>query len=72
MRPDDSKSVNERNMPCFVTKLSTDPRNVYLSSASQTFVAKPEDPRGLWRVNVTLRDNVREVEIPLETSFTVE
>ena len=71
-RPDESKSINERNMPCFVTKLSTDPGNVYLSAASLTFVAEPEDPRGVWLVNVTLRDNVREVEIPLEASFDVE
>ena len=71
-RPDGSKNINELDMPCFVTKLTTDPKSVYLSAASLMYVAEPADPRGKWVVNVTLRDNVRNVEIPLETSFTVK
>ena len=71
-RPDGSRSVDEADMPCFVTKVATDPRSVYLSSASLMYVAEPTDPRGKWIVNATLRDHVRNVEIPLETSFTVK
>lgn len=70
-RPDGSKSVNELDMPCFETKLTTDPKNVYLTAASLKYVTEPADPRGEWTVNVTLRDNVRGIEIPLATSFTV-
>jgi len=70
-RPDGSRSINEKNMPCFVTRLATDPKSVYLSAASLKYIAEPQDPRGVWKVQVTLRDNTRRVEIPLETSFTV-
>ena len=71
IRPDGSKSINELDMPCFVVKLTTDPKSVYLSSASLKYIAEPQDPRGKWLVNVKLRDNIRGIEIPLETSFTV-
>lgn len=72
IRPDGSKSINELNMPCFVTKLTTDPKSVYLSAASLKYVAEPNDLRGTWLVNITVRDNLRNVEIPLETSFSVK
>ena len=69
-RPDGSKNINELGMPCFVTRLASDPRNVYLSSAALKYLAEPTDLRGMW-VDVTLRDNVRNVQLPLKASFTV-
>ena len=72
VRPDGSKSTDTTDMPCFVTKLASDPRSVYLSAASLKYVAEPADPRGVWKVRITMRDNVRGVTLPLETSFTVK
>jgi len=71
-RPDGEQRINERDLPCFVTRLDSDPRNVYMTTVSMKYVEEPGDPRGEWKVNAVLRDNVRQVEIPLETSFTVK
>ncbi len=68
-RPDGSKSADELNMPCFKTKLTTNPTSVYLSAASLKYVAEPADPRGTWTVKVTVKDRLRGVSIPLRTSF---
>jgi hypothetical protein len=72
IRPDGSKSTDTAGMDCFVTKLAGDPRSVYLSAASLKYVAEPDDQRGYWKVSITMRDNVKGVVIPLETSFTVK
>lgn len=71
-RPDGSKSVNELGMPCFKVALTSNPKYVYLSAASLKYVAEPTDPRGTWIVHITIKDNLRNIEIPLETSFLVK
>jgi len=71
-RPDGSRSVDERELPCFVATVDGDPKNVYLTAASLKYVAEPSDLRGEWVVDVTLRDNLRGVELPLRTSFIVK
>jgi hypothetical protein len=71
-RPDGSRSVDEMDAPCFVTELTTEPTQVYLSSVWLKYVAEPSDPRGSWTVSIVLKDKVRGVELPLETSFVVE
>lgn len=71
VRPDGTKSVDEADMDCFTTQLATDPTSVYLSAISLKYVAEPADPRGKWTVRVTMRDNHRGVEIPLEATFLV-
>lgn len=71
LRPDGSDSVRELDMPCFKVKLPGDPRSVYLSTASLKYIAEPSDPRGTWLVMVTVKDRLREVEVPLRTSFVV-
>ncbi|MBF6023127.1 hypothetical protein [Lysobacter niastensis] len=70
-RPDGKPSVEERDMPCFNGNLSTTPTSVFLSTASLKYVAEPSDPRGTWKVDVTVKDRVRGVAIPLHTSFVV-
>ncbi|MGH8106988.1 MAG: hypothetical protein ACREO1_02460 [Arenimonas sp.] len=72
LRPDGSKSIDELDMPCFKTKLPGDPKNLYLSAASLKFVSEPTDLRGEWIVRITLKDNLRKVELALETSFIVK
>lgn len=71
LRPDGSDSTRELDIPCFKVTLSTDPRRVYLTGASLTYVAEPADPRGTWTVAVTVKDRLRGVDIPLKTSFVV-
>lgn len=72
VRPDGTKSVNELNMPCFKVKLTTNPKHVYLTSAWLRYTAEPSDLRGIWKVLIKMRDNLRNVEIPLEASFLVK
>ncbi|MGM9514821.1 hypothetical protein ACS5PK_11255 [Roseateles sp. DB2] len=71
-RPDGSLSADEHGLPCFRVQLKTDPRHVYLSTASMVFVAEPSDVRGTWRVEVTVTDRQRQVSIPLQSSFTLK
>ena len=70
VRPDGSDSVRQRDLPCLKIRPG-DPGNVYLSNASMTYTADPGDLRGVWQVDVTVRDHVRNVSIPLHSSFVV-
>jgi hypothetical protein len=71
-RPDGSKSVNEMDVPCFKVALATDPKQVYLSGTWLKVIAEPADLRGAWEVGVTVKDRIRGVEIPLETTFQLK
>jgi hypothetical protein len=68
-RPDGSLSGDERDLPCFITRLETDPRRVYLTSVGVKFTAEAGDPKGTWKVAITVRDNNRNVTLPLQSSF---
>jgi len=70
VRPDKTESVRERDLPCLTIRPG-DPGNVYLSNAAITYTADPGDPRGAWQVAVTVKDHVRNVSIPLHSSFVV-
>lgn len=68
-RPDGSLSGDEHDLPCLVTPLESDPKLVYLSSVGVKFTAEAEDPKGTWTVAITVRDTLRNVTIPLQSSF---
>jgi hypothetical protein len=70
-RPDGSLSGDEHDLPCFVTQLDTDPNSVYLSSVGMKFTAEAGDPHGTWTVAITVRDTVRNVSLPLQSSFDI-
>jgi hypothetical protein len=36
------------------------------------FIGEPTDPIGMWTVEVTLKDNIRKVVLPMKTTFTLE
>ena len=72
VRPNGTKSVNTLNMPCLNVKLMTNPTHVFHTTAWLKFTATRSDPRGIWKVSVRIRDNLRNVDIPLETSFRVK
>lgn len=68
-KPDGSLSGDERDLPCFVTPLETDPKLVYLSTVGVKFTAEAGDPKGTWTVAINVRDTLRNVTIPLQSSF---
>ena len=69
VRPDGSSSVHQFDALCFRGHVWGVPTNLYLSRPTLDFVGEPSDPAGKWVVRITLRDNVRQVSLPLETSF---
>lgn len=68
-RPDGSMSSDDRDLPCFTEKLESDPKRVFLTSVGLKFTAEADDPKGTWRVAMTLHDRNRAVTLPLEASF---
>ena len=69
IRPDDSISINESDIPCAVGTLETSPMSVFMTQASIMFIGEPNDPLGEWTIEVTLTDANRGVTLPLKTSF---
>ncbi len=69
VRPDQTISMDEKNLNCFTYKLTADPRSVWLSALIPKYIGEPGDPRGRWSVELVLRDMVRNIAIPLKTSF---
>jgi hypothetical protein len=72
MRPDGSLSGDERDLPCFITRLETDPRLVYLTSIGVKFTAEAGDEKGTWKAAITVRDMNRNVTLPLQSSFELK
>lgn len=70
-RPDGTDSVNQKNIPCATGELLGERLHVYLSQAVIEYVGEPGDPPGEWVVEVTLKDNVAGIVIPLKTSFVL-
>ena len=71
-RPDKTSSVHQRDAACFQEEVKGAPGNVYLSNAILKFIGEPKDPPGKWIVRVVLKDNHRNVQLPLRTSFTLK
>lgn len=68
-RPDGSFSINEVNVPCAQWKLEVDPMTIFLTQTVIKYVGEAGDPFGKWIVYFNIKDNIRGVSIPLETSF---
>lgn len=71
-RPDGTFSIDHHDLPCFHAELRGHPDNTFLTQAGFSFVAEPKDLRGNWKIDVTVKDRVRNVELPLSTSFVLE
>lgn len=71
-RPDGSESFSEENVECFDGKLRGPRGAMSLAVPVISFLGEPDDPAGLWRVDVVLRDTVGKVELKLRSSFTLE
>lgn len=72
VRPDGTLSTNQRGAACYLGPLKGGPENVHVSSAVIGFLAEAKDPSGTWVVNVSLKDTVANVVVPLTTTFTLE
>ena len=71
LRPDGSVSTDVKDVECYHGKLQGVVTNVYLAAPSIEVLAEPGDQRGLWRVEITLRDVVAGVTMPLSTQVTL-
>jgi hypothetical protein len=68
-RPNGTLAVNAPGLPCLKGSLSAAPTHVRLCEAVIEFSADPEDPAGIWKVEVAVKDVNRSTEIPVEASF---
>lgn len=62
-------SFEQKNMTCFAGRIAGSLTNTYLSAPVIAFSADPGDPAGNWVVKASLRDEIRQVELPLTSSF---
>ncbi len=72
IRPDGSFSADEKNIECFKARIDSDPMSLYMTVASLKFISEATDPKGTWKVVVTMRDLNRGVELTLKDSFVNE
>lgn len=72
LRPDATLSSHQDGVMCFKARPQGPATNVYLAAPVVVFTGDPGDPAGAWTVRVTLRDNIRHVNVPLATSFTLK
>jgi len=72
VRPNGTTSIHQVDAPCFKGPLQGPPTYLYLSNAVIGFTGDPGDPAGEWIVRVSIKDNVRQVAVPLRTSFVLE
>ena len=67
--PDKRISYEEKNIICAEGELAGDPGNTRLAYAVIDYTGEPEDPFGLWTVEVTLRDNNGGDVVSLQEQF---
>jgi len=70
-RPDGSSSTHTEGAKCYKGKLLGPPEHVFLCAPVVDFVGESSDPAGTWSVRITITDKVRNVSVPLATSFTL-
>jgi len=57
---------------CMEGELKGNPAFVRLAAPVLKFVGEPQDPLGEWRVEVSVKDVLRQTSLHLKTSFTLE
>lgn len=70
--PKGEVALTKNDASCFAGKIGGSPYHVYLSGPVIAFSGDPGDPAGTWVVDVKLRDALRQVELPLRTSFELK
>lgn len=67
--PTGKVSFEQKDATCFAGAMQGSPFALRLSAPVVAFSGDPDDPAGTWSVEVMLRDAVRNVELPLRTTF---
>ncbi|BBJ00486.1 hypothetical protein FGKAn22_21780 [Ferrigenium kumadai] len=67
--PTGKVSLEQKDVTCFTGTIQGSPSALRLSAPVVAFSGDPNDPAGTWSVEVMLRDAVRNVELPLRTTF---
>ncbi len=70
--PTGKVALSQKDMVCFSGPIKGNLYNMYLSAPVIAFSGDPGDPPGVWVVEVSLRDEVRKVRLPLRTSFELK
>lgn len=71
-RPNDTVSVDEKNIPCMKGRVSENPDNIHLSPAIINFVGEKNDPLGKWLIEVEIQDVNRNTTLQLKTHFILK
>ncbi|MFZ2301676.1 MAG: hypothetical protein WAW10_07385 [Gallionella sp.] len=69
LAPTGKVSLEQKDAACFAGAIQGSPYAMRLSAPVVALSADPDDPPGIWSVEVMLRDTVRNVELPLRTTF---
>jgi hypothetical protein len=64
--------THQSDIECLKGKPLGSERTLYLTKQIVGFVGEKDDPPGKWIVRITIKDLNRPVNIPLETSFTLQ
>lgn len=71
LRPDGTASVHETELPCYQGPIEGSPEQLFAARPGVTFIGESTDMPGTWVVRVVLRDNNRNVTLPLVTTFVL-
>ncbi|WP_158883117.1 hypothetical protein [Rhodanobacter sp. L36] len=72
LKPDGKPSFHQTGMTCFKGALHEPATHMFLSAPVIVWTGDATDHSGTWVVQVTLKDNLRHVTMPLRTSFELK
>jgi hypothetical protein len=64
--------VEQKAVVCLQQRLLGKANSIYLAAPVIAFSGEPDDPKGLWTVKVTLKDNIQNAVLPLKAAFTLK
>ena len=71
-RPNGTVPIDEKNIPCMKSQVSSNPDNIHLSPAIINFVGEKNDPLGKWLIEVEIQDVNRNTTLQLKTHFILK
>ncbi|MCP4351675.1 MAG: hypothetical protein GY795_39925 [Desulfobacterales bacterium] len=71
-RPDNTISINYKDITCIEGKLQGKPNYIRLSPVIINFSGEATDPKGIWTVEAELHDVIRKTALNLKTSFVLK
>lgn len=72
LKPDGKSSFHQTGMVCFKGVIHEPAAHTFLSQAVIGWTGDATDQSGTWVVHVTLKDNLRQVTMPLQRSFELK